>query len=148
MNLLGAEPADHLQRFAERAWRRSVKSEELKNYLDSYHADREAGEKAVTAYRNALLRVLTSRNFIYLVEGDPVARKRLTDSELASRLSYFLWSSMPDDALFIASKTGPLIEEDLKKHSKFFDENEEIAKDFAEKVGKQKRLKSINLRVY
>ena len=107
--------AEHLQRFAERAWRRPVKSAELKNYLDSYLADRKTGEKAAVAYRNSLLRVLTSRNFIYLVEGDPVARKRLTDSELASRLSYFLWSSTPDDALFTASKTGALKEEDLKK---------------------------------
>jgi len=107
--------AEHLHRFAQRAWRRPVKLEELKNYLDSYHADREAGEKAVAAYRNALLRVLTSRNFIYLVEGDPVARKRLTDSELASRLSYFLWSSMPDDALFTAAKTRVFKEEGLKK---------------------------------
>jgi hypothetical protein len=107
--------AEHLHRFAQRAWRRPVKLEELKNYLDSYHADRGAGEKAVAAYRNALLRVLTSRNFIYLVEGDPVARKRLTDSELASRLSYFLWSSMPDDALFTAAKTRAFKEEGLKK---------------------------------
>ena len=52
--------------------------------------------------------VLTSRNFLYLVEGEPVTRERLTDWELASRLSYFLWSSMPDDALFAAAKTGTL----------------------------------------
>jgi hypothetical protein len=107
--------AEHLQRFAERAWRRSVKPEELKNYLDSYHADRKAGEKAVTAYRNALLRVLTSRNFIYLVEGHPEPRERLTDQELASRLSYFLWSSMPDDDLSIEAKAGTLKGESLKK---------------------------------
>ena len=37
-----------------------------------------------------------------------MARERLTDTELASRLSYFLWSSMPDDALFAAAKTGTL----------------------------------------
>jgi hypothetical protein len=107
--------AEYLQRFAERAWRRPVKSAELKNYLDSYHVDREAGEKAVSAYCNALLRVLTSRNFIYLVEGDPVARERLTDQELASRLSYFLWSSMPDDALLTAAKAGSLKEDRLQK---------------------------------
>ncbi len=107
--------AEHLQRFAERAWRRSVKPEELKNYLDSYHADRKADEKAVTAYRNALLRVLTSRNFIYLVEGHPEPRERLTDQELASRLSYFLWSSMPDDDLSIEAKAGTLKGESLKK---------------------------------
>ena len=98
--------AEHLHRFAERAWRRPVKKDELEDYLETYRVEREAGEKASDAYRLALQGVLTSRNFIYLVEGDPDARERLTDSELASRLSYFLWSSMPDEALFTAAKVG------------------------------------------
>lgn len=107
--------AEHLQRFAERAWRRPVAKEELEQYLQSYRAEREAGEKPADAYRVAMQGVLTSRNFIYLVEGDPVARERLTEWELASRLSYFLWSSMPDDALFTAAKSGNLNGEGLKK---------------------------------
>lgn len=107
--------AEHLQRFAERAWRRSVKKEELEQYLQSYRTEREAGEKLSDAYRVALQGVMTSRHFIYLVEGDTVARERLTDSELASRLSYFLWSSMPDDALFAAVKSSTLNGEGLKK---------------------------------
>ena len=106
--------AEHLQRFAQRAWRRPVKKEELERYLRSYRTEREAGEKTADAYRVALQGVLTSRHFIYLVEGDKVARERLTDSELASRLSYFLWSSMPDDGLFTASKSGTLNSEDLQ----------------------------------
>ena len=100
--------AEHLQRFAERAWRRPVKKEELEDYLHAYQAEREAGEKSTDAYRLALQGVLTSRHFIYLVEGDTAARERLTDSELASRLSYFLWSSMPDDGLFKAAQSGSL----------------------------------------
>jgi len=107
--------AEHLLRFAQRAWRRPVKLEELNNYLDSYQADLETGEKEAVAYRNALLRVLTSRNFIYLVEGDPKPRERLTGQELASRLSYFLWSSMPDGDLFTEAKAGTLKGEGLKK---------------------------------
>jgi len=107
--------AGHLQRFAERAWRRPVKREEIEQYLKSYREERDAGEKLADAYRVALQGVLTSRHFIYLVEGDPVARERLTDSELASRLSYFLWSSMPDDALFTAAKGGALKGDGLKK---------------------------------
>jgi mono/diheme cytochrome c family protein len=98
----------HLQRFAERAWRRPVEKEELVDYVQSYLAERDAGEKSSDAFRTAMQGVLTSRNFLYLVEGDPVARERLTDWELASRLSYFLWSSMPDDALFAAAKSGSL----------------------------------------
>jgi mono/diheme cytochrome c family protein len=100
--------AEHLHRFAERAWRRPVKSEELADYLQGYRADRDAGETTAAAYRTALAGVLTSRNFLYIVEGDPVVRERLTDWELASRLSYFLWSSMPDDALFSAAGDGRL----------------------------------------
>jgi mono/diheme cytochrome c family protein len=107
--------ATHLQRFAERAWRRPVKREEIEQYLQSYREERDAGEKLADAYRVALQGVLTSRHFIYLVEGDPVARERLTDPELASRLSYFLWSSMPDDALFTAAKGGTLKGDGLKK---------------------------------
>jgi hypothetical protein len=107
--------AQHLQKFASRAWRRPVEMEELKDYLVSYHTDREAGETAEEAFRSAMLRVLTSRNFIYLVEGEPTVRDHLTDSELASRLSFFLWSSMPDDKLFTAAKGGSLKGEVLRK---------------------------------
>ena len=107
--------AEHLQRFAQRAWRRPVQQDELHDYLQSYRAEREAGEKAIDAYRIAMQGVLTSRNFIYLVEGEPDARERLNDSELASRLSYFLWSSMPDDALFTAARNGNLNDDGLQK---------------------------------
>ena len=107
--------AERLHRFAERAWRRPVKQEELAEYLQSYRTEREAGEKMADAYRVALQGVLTSRHFIYIVEGDPVARERLTDSELATRLSFFLWSSMPDDALFTAAKGGQLSGDGLRK---------------------------------
>jgi mono/diheme cytochrome c family protein len=107
--------AAHLQRFAERAWRRPVRAEELTEYVKAYQSEREAGEKTADAYRVALQGVLTSRHFIYLVEGDPSLREQLNDSELATRLSYFLWSSMPDDALFTAAKAGKLKGDALKK---------------------------------
>jgi mono/diheme cytochrome c family protein len=107
--------AEHLQRFAEGAWRRPVKKEELEQYLNSYRTERKAGEKTADAYRVALQGVLTSRHFIYLVEGDTVARERLSDTELASRLSYFLWSSMPDNGLLAAGKSSTLKAEGLKK---------------------------------
>jgi mono/diheme cytochrome c family protein len=107
--------AEHLRRFTERAWRRPVQAEEIEQYLQSYQAERKAGEKLADAYRVALRGVLTSRNFIYLVEGDTPTRERLTQSELASRLSYLLWSSMPDDDLFTATKKGRLSGDGLRK---------------------------------
>lgn len=109
------EVGEYLKRFAERAWRRQVKMDELKVYLNSYLSEREAGEKTADAYRVALQGVLTSRHFIYLVEGEPDVREKLNQSELATRLSYFLWSSMPDDALFNAVNNGKLNGEGLKK---------------------------------
>ncbi len=111
--------AAHLLRFAERAWRRPVQRDEIEQYLQAYRAERDAGEKLADAYRVAMQGVLTSRHFIYLVEGDPAPRERLTDNELAARLSYFLWSSMPDDALLSAAKsrtlTGGPNQDGLKK---------------------------------
>ena len=106
--------ATHLQRFAERAWRRPVQMEELEQYLRAYRAERKAGETTADAYRVALKGVLTSRHFIYLVEGDTAPRERLTEAELASRLSFLLWSSMPDDGLFTALKGGKLNGDGLK----------------------------------
>ncbi|MEZ5299812.1 MAG: DUF1592 domain-containing protein [Verrucomicrobiales bacterium] len=100
--------AAHLQKFAERAWRRPVAPGELAPYLNAYAAERAAGEDVAAAYQVALLGVLTSRHFTYLVEGDAAPRARLNDWELASRLSYFLWSSMPDDALVTAARGAAL----------------------------------------
>ena len=106
---------EHLRSFAERAWRREVRQGELTGYLQSYQRDREAGENVADSFRTTMLRILTSRNFIYLVEGDPQTRERLTEHEIASRLSYFLWSSMPDDTLFAKAKERKLHGEELAK---------------------------------
>ena len=107
--------SDHLQFFAQRAWRRKVEPKELSGYLKSFQSDVEAGDKIEDAFRTALLRVLTSRNFIYLVEGEPKPREMLNEHELASRLSYFLWSSMPDNTLFSKANEGKLNGPELNK---------------------------------
>ncbi|TWU01000.1 DUF1592 domain-containing protein [Stieleria varia] len=104
---------DHLQRFAQRAWRRPVNPTELQHYLNAYETELAAGESVSSAYRVALLGVLTSRNFAYIVEGETQPRTRLTDWELATRLSYFLWSSMPDNELFDAAGGGALSGDEL-----------------------------------
>ena len=104
---------DRLHFFAERAWRRKVDPWELSGYLKSFQTDVESGDKVQDAFRTAILRILTSRNFIYLVEGEPEPREQLNEHELASRLSYFLWSSMPDNTLFTKAKEGKLNGEEL-----------------------------------
>jgi hypothetical protein len=109
---------EHLQRFATRAWRRPVDAHEMNPYLALFDAETRAGEKFAGAYKTALAGVLSSKNFYYLSEGDPKEnRMRLNAFELASRLSYFLWSSLPDDALWESALAGRLSDKaELKRH--------------------------------
>ena len=69
----------HVQRFAERAWRRPVSPDELANYVQSCREELDAGATMAEAFRVSLQGILTSRNFIYLVEGDPAAHGRRQD---------------------------------------------------------------------
>ena len=98
-----------LKRFAERAWRRPVQNAEVERYVKLIAAEQEAGESFKSAYRSALASVLVSRSFFNIEEGSPnEKRAKVNDFELASRLSYFLWSSMPDEPLFAAARSGEL----------------------------------------
>jgi mono/diheme cytochrome c family protein len=113
-----SEVRDCLRRFAERAWRRPVTDAEVDRYVRLYEGEKQAGEPPRAAFLCAMAGVLASKNFGYLEEGSPGARRdRVNDWELASRLSYFLWGSMPDDALFDAARAGTLHEpETLRSH--------------------------------
>lgn len=98
-----------LRRFAERASRRPVTDAELERYLMLVKNEVAAGEPFRAAYRSALVAMLTSKNFYYLEEGAPAERRTtVNDWELASRLSYFFWNSLPDDKLFAAARSGTL----------------------------------------
>jgi hypothetical protein len=98
-----------LRRFAERAWRRPVTDAELQPYVRLIATEQQAGEPFRAAYKTALANMLVARSFFNLEEGSPNEnRKRLNDHELASRLSYFLWSSLPDKELFTAARDGQL----------------------------------------
>lgn len=100
---------DCLQRFASRAWRRPVSETEVERYVKILEKEQTAGEKFRTAYMAALTGILTSNNFYYLAEGSPTARRdKINDWELASRLSYFLWGSLPDAELLQAAQAGTL----------------------------------------
>jgi len=98
-----------LKRFAERAWRRPVADAEIEPYIQFIAAEKEAGESFQSAYKSALSGMLVARSFFNIEEGSPSEdRQQVNDFELASRLSYFLWSSMPDDELFTAARNGEL----------------------------------------
>ena len=98
-----------LQRFLDRAWRRPATAKEIEHLEKLIASEIAAGEKFRAAYLSALVAALTSKNFYYLHDGSPGRdRKIVNDWELASRLSYFLWGSMPDEALFAAAREGRL----------------------------------------
>ena len=105
---------ESLKRFAKQAWRRPVTDTEMDRYLKLVQSELKAGENFRSAFRAALVGILTSKNFYYLEEGTPgEKRAKVNDWELASRLSYFLWSSMPDDELFAAARAGTLTKPDV-----------------------------------
>lgn len=99
-------------RFLPRAWRRPIAAEELEPILKVVRAELESGGSFHSAIRIGLATAITSPKFLYLVEPaagvEDAASRRLNDFEIASRLSYFLWSSMPDDELFRAAAAKTL----------------------------------------
>ncbi len=88
--------------FARRAFRRPVTPTELKNLMSLYDRAAQRGDPFELAVKLALKRILISPFFLFRIEADQPAKTayRISDYELASRLSYFLWSSMPDQVLF------------------------------------------------
>jgi hypothetical protein len=105
------EARECLQRLATRAWRRPATEAEVARYVKVVERELAAGEKFRDAYRAGMVGILASKNFYYLEEGSSAQRRdQVNDWELASRLSYFLWGSMPDDELFALAQSGRLHE--------------------------------------
>lgn len=104
-------PLERLAQFVDRALRRPARPEEQARYRAVFESSRSNGQSEADAMRLAVQAVLASPSFLFLCEEDRpelgVVRP-LDDYELASRLSYFLWSSTPDDELLSEAKAGRL----------------------------------------
>lgn len=99
--------------FATQAFRRPARADEVDRCLVLYDQAEKTGERFENRIRTALFRVLVSPHFLYRVELDPPnslagSSYLVNEYELASRLSYFLWSSMPDEELFNLAARGQL----------------------------------------
>jgi hypothetical protein len=98
--------------FGRRAWRRPLTAAEVDAAVALYQVAIDAGGDSTEAIRLLVEHFLASPFFLFRFEIDPdplaPGARPLDDHELASRLSYFLWSSMPDDALFAAADAGRL----------------------------------------
>lgn len=105
-----------LWKFAARAYRRPLEASELTELQGQYTSGRrELGLDHEVAVRETLVTILTSPNFLYLVEPQPEGTgvQPLSDAAIARRLSYFLWSSLPDDELWEHVAAGDLHQEDV-----------------------------------
>jgi hypothetical protein len=116
-----ADPSDELpcarkilSKLARQAYRRPVTDADLENLLDLYASGRERGsfDSGIT---NALQTILSDPEFLFRFERTPEgvapgANHRVSDLELAARLSFFLWSRGPDDQLITVAAEGKLSE--------------------------------------
>ncbi len=97
---------------ARRAYRRSITDADLQQPLAFYHAARNDGDFE-SGIQSALSAILVNPNFLFRIEHDPSdispeTTYPVSDTELASRLAFFLWSSLPDDELLELAERGVL----------------------------------------
>jgi hypothetical protein len=102
-------------RFASRAYRRPATDDEVNRLMKLFAMTQEDGELFERGIQLGVQAVLVSPSFLFRVEQepgpqDPDGIRTLTEYELATRLSYFLWSSMPDSELFALAYKGKLRE--------------------------------------
>ncbi|HYD00760.1 MAG TPA: DUF1592 domain-containing protein [Phycisphaerales bacterium] len=112
-----------LDAFAGRAYRRPVTAAQSEALLKVYRNRRRAGDAHEPALRTALTAALVSPSFLFrsvtLTTAGDAPRHTLDGYELASRLSYFLWSSTPDQPLLDAAADGTLLtDEGLTRHTR------------------------------
>ncbi|QEG21911.1 hypothetical protein MFFC18_17720 [Mariniblastus fucicola] len=121
-----------IQVFASRAYRRPVKSDEVDRLMKLYDSAVASGDSIEKALRYPMQAVLVSPHFLYKIEQPvPVNEIReLNDFELATSLSYFLWSSMPDAVLFKLAAKGKL-------------KDKEVFRKQVERMLKDKRAKAV-----
>ena len=99
-------------RFGARAFRgRDVRAGYLDKLMAHYQEGRAAGQTFEEALKEPLAILLSSPSFLYLIEpaDEKAGRRELTGAELASRLSYFLWSAPPDATLEALARNGELL---------------------------------------
>ncbi|HAC90727.1 MAG TPA: hypothetical protein DCF63_08850 [Planctomycetaceae bacterium] len=103
---------ENLSAFLPRAFRRPTTGQELERYTQIARMVLADGGSFERAMQVAVQAVLVSPNFLFRIEQDTASEesdmRRLSDFELASRLSYFLWNSQPDDQLYQLANSGQL----------------------------------------
>ncbi|MEZ5386096.1 MAG: DUF1592 domain-containing protein [Prosthecobacter sp.] len=104
---------DVLKRFADRAYRRPATEDEVNRLMRVVDARIKAGHAPFDAMKDGLKAALCSPAFLYLAKSD-AKNEKLGAHAFASRLSYFLWSTMPDEELRKLADSGELLKRDVK----------------------------------
>lgn len=101
---------DALAEFASRAYRRPLRDNEKADLLALYKTIRDKGAAHDEAFRGVVSRILVAPAFLFRIEGAPKGKvpAPVSDWELATRLSYFLWASAPDEELRALAAAGTL----------------------------------------
>lgn len=101
--------------FLKDAYRREISESEIAHALDSFRTFRNLTTDFKAAMRKTMAMTLVSPKFIYLIEptGASGSARELNAYELATRLSYFMWASMPDQELFDLAASGELLKRDV-----------------------------------
>jgi hypothetical protein len=104
-----------LEKLAREAYRRPVQEQDMETLLSFYQRAHNAKKSFDAGIESALQFILASPEFLFRIEEDPAsletgAAYRLNDLALASRLSFFLWSSVPDETLIKLASQGKLKE--------------------------------------
>ena len=104
-----------VSRLARRAYRRPVTPDDVDTLLGFFESGRESGGSFDSGIQLALERMLVDPDFLLRIERDPAgaapgAPYRLSDVEVAARLAFFLWGSIPDEPLLDAAEQGTLTE--------------------------------------
>ncbi|PWT98600.1 MAG: hypothetical protein C5B51_28860 [Terriglobia bacterium] len=109
-----------LSNLSRKAFRRPVTGKDLAPLMQFYNEGRKSGTFE-TGIENAMVAMLSSAKFLYRVEPPPAGAQpgaiyRLSDTELASRLSFFLWSGIPDEELLAVAEQGKLRDPKMLEH--------------------------------
>ncbi len=139
-----------LTRFVGKAFRRPAKTEEVDRFVKAIEAAEKRGDSFESGVQQVIQAVLVSPKFLFRPEleshGSTSDAQPLGEYELASRLSYFLWSSMPDDELFVLAEKKqltPNIEAQVRRMLKN-PKSRALTENFAVQWLQLRRLNNLN----
>ena len=135
--------------FMRKAFRRSPKTAEVERLVSFWKRNHKNFDSYEASIKEILLPILCSPHFLYLAEPSKEKSVKLDDFQLASRLSYFLWNTMPDPELLQLAEKGQL-KQNLSAQVKRMIQNPkafEFSKTFTQQWLEMNRLESIGINI-